>query len=243
MWSCLTVSKQLFAEVKAQHQGNPTLASDWRAVVIDAHGTKRTGSRFADVSERYNFYQYAQQQNSLLYRALRKSNYAAFCGPVNLYNVEQTDATIAHRTAEWLEAKGMPATTDLLQPQHLCAQMRKGWEDDPPPCYESAPRPFQYHSGPDASPSPSPSPSRSASPLPNGPRSPPESPEGQPPQARTRYDEEGLSDIFGETIEDIETFFNQAHTDERSYETDGNCVTCNCPTVGGRQQCLQCADP
>ena len=247
--NCLTVSKQLFAEVKAQHQGNPTMTNDWRAVVIDPHGTKRTGSRFGDVRERYNFYQYAQQQNALLYRALGESNYAAFCGPVNLYNVEQTDARIAHRTAEWLEAKGMPATTDLLQPQHMCAQMHKGWEDDPPPCYEWAPRPFQYKSGPDlgATPnaSPSPSPSRSASPLPNGPRSPPPSPEGQPPQARTRYDDDdegSLSDIFGEPLADIEAFINQDYTDERNYETEGNCVSCNCPTVGGRQQCLQCAD-
>ena len=136
---CLTVSKQLFNSVKAQHQGSPAPAGDWRAVAIDPHGTKRTGSRFPDVSVRYNFNQDAQRQNSLLYRALGESNYAAFCGPVNPYNVEQTDANVARRTAEWLEAKGMPPTTDLLQPQHLCAQMRKGWENDPPPCYERAP--------------------------------------------------------------------------------------------------------
>ena len=239
--SCLTVSKQLLAEMKAKHQGSPTLAAGWRAVVIDPHGTKRTGSRFAEITHAYNFYEYAQQQHALLYRALGDSNFARYCGPMNLYNVEQTDATVAHDTAEWLEAKGMPATTDLLHPQHLCAQMRKGWEVDPPPCYEFAPRLFQYdESGPAApSPLPSPSPSRSASPLPNGPRSPPPSPEGQPPLARTRHDEEDTADIFGEAVADIETFFNQDYT---SYETEGNCVVCNCPTLGGRQHCLQCAD-
>ena len=183
--SCLTVTKQLFNSVKAQYQGNAVATGDWRAVAIEPHGTKRTGSRFPDVTVRYNFYQDAQRPNSLLYRALGECNYVDYCGPGNLYNVEQTDAEVERRTAAWLAAKGMPATTDLLQPQHLCAQLRKGWENDPPPCYEWAPRPFQYArsdspapSEASPSPSPSPSPSRSASPPPpaNGPRSPPESP-------------------------------------------------------------------
>ena len=243
--NCLTVSKELFTDVKAQHQGNPMPTGAWRAVVIDPHGTKRTGSRFSDVSVRYNFYEDAQRQNSLLFRGLGESNYALFCGPTNLYNVEQTDATVAHHTAEWLKAKGRPPTTDLLQPQHLCAQMRKGWDDDPPPCYTWAPRPFQY-AGSDDDPSPSeasPSPSRSATPPPpNGPRSPPPSPEEQPPRVRTRYggedeDTSDLDNILGETILNIEDFFNQ------DYETAGNCVTCNCPTLGGAQQCQQCAYP
>ena len=241
--NCLTVSKELFTDGKTQHQGNPMPTGEWRAVVIEPHGTKRTGSRFSDVSVRYNFYEDAQRQNSLLFRGLGESNYAAYCGPSNLYNVEQTDATVAQRTAEWLQARGRPPTTDLLQPQHLCAQMRKGWDVDPPPCYTCAPRPFQYA---DDEPSPfeaSPSPSRSATPPPpNGPRSPPPSPEEQPPRVRTRYegDDEDTSDldnILGETIPNIEDFFNQ------DYETAGNCVTCNCPTLGGAQQCQECAYP
>ena len=229
--SCVTITKQFFNSVRVQCQGNAVATGDWRAVAIDAHGTKQTGSRFPDVAERYNFYEDAQRPNALIYRALGECNYKDYCGPGNLYNVEQPDADVARRTAAWLAAKGLPATTDLLQPQPMCAQLRKGWDADPPPCYESPPKLFQYAAPPEAS--------RSATPPPsNGPRSPPESPEEQPPRSRTRYDEGEFA--FMQELEglgDLDTYFNQ------DYETTGNCTQCGVATVGGTQLCLECTHP